>query len=70
MSSRPTMTIAVGLLLTLGLLRAHAEDKSRSMGGAVTLKKAPNGVEDQQSVSDTISNKESVTYFERERTER
>ncbi len=42
---KPTKSIAMAaaLLLTSGLFPAHAQEKSRYMGGEVTLKTAPNG---------------------------
>ena len=46
MNARNTIAMAialVALVLTLGLSHVQAEEKSRYMGGEVTLKKAPNG---------------------------
>ena len=43
MKPAKSIAMAAALLLTLGLFPAYAQEKSRYMGGEVTLKKAPNG---------------------------
>ena len=43
MNTGKVIYVTVAILLTLGLFPAHAAEKSRYMGGEVTLTKAPNG---------------------------
>ena len=43
MNTRKVIAMAAALVLTSGLTRAHAEEKSRYMGGDVKLTEAPNG---------------------------